>query len=47
LAERTIEAADFKKVCLLLLKVMERDGEPIIIAKDGKPSVVLTSVAEE
>ena len=46
-SERTIEATDFNRVCLTLLKIMERDQQPITVTKDGQPYVVLRPIRQE
>jgi prevent-host-death family protein len=44
MAERTIDVADVQRVCFTLLKLVERDQEPITITKDGRPFAVLSPV---
>lgn len=43
---RTIGAAEFKASCLRLINEMNRDREPVVITRRGKPVAVLSPVEE-
>jgi|AraplaMF_Cvi_mLB_1032043.scaffolds.fasta_scaffold14048_3 prevent-host-death family protein len=43
---KTIGAAEFKAACLRVIDDMNRDQEPVIITKRGKPVALLTPVPE-
>lgn len=43
---KTIGAAEFKAACLRVIDTMNRDHEPVIITKRGKPVAMLTPVKE-
>jgi prevent-host-death family protein len=44
---KTIGAAEFKAACLRIIDEMNRDGEPVIVTKRGKPVAVLSPVATD
>ncbi len=44
---KTIGAAEFKAACLRIIDEMNRDGEPVIVTKRGKPVAVLSPVETE
>ncbi|WP_081688564.1 type II toxin-antitoxin system Phd/YefM family antitoxin [Inquilinus limosus] len=43
---KTIGAAEFKAACLRVIDDMNRDQEPVVITKRGKPVAMLTPVRE-
>jgi hypothetical protein len=44
---RSIEAEDAQRVCFILLRLIERDEEPITITCEGKPMGILSPVKRE
>ena len=45
--EKSVTATRFKAECLKLIETMNRDGQPIVVTRHGKPVARLTPAAEE
>ena len=44
---RSIEAVDVQRISFILLRLLERDGEPITITRQGEPIAILMPSQEQ